>query len=68
SYPLLHNTSMEVNLFPNTRQKIPDDVKRIKINIISDGKPTSYIIDDLDKDNTLGETRKILSSTEEVLM
>ncbi|KAF0561618.1 hypothetical protein F8M41_022532 [Gigaspora margarita] len=60
---------MDINFFPNIRPaKIPDDVKRIKVNIISDEKTSSYIMDDLDKDNTLGEIRKTLSSTEEVLM
>ncbi|CAG8462901.1 16422_t:CDS:2 [Dentiscutata heterogama] len=60
---------MEISLFPNSRPtKLPDDVKRIKVNIISDEKTSSYIMDDLDKDKTLGEIRKILSSTEDVLM
>ncbi|CAG8606493.1 17351_t:CDS:2, partial [Gigaspora rosea] len=60
---------MDINFFPNIRPaKIPGDVKRIKVNIISDEKTSSYIMDDLNKDNTLREIRKTLSSTEEVLM
>ncbi|CAG8495918.1 7536_t:CDS:2 [Cetraspora pellucida] len=60
---------MDISLFPNPRPtNPPNDERRIKVNIISDGKTSSYIIDDLDKDKTLKDTRECLSSTEEILM
>ncbi|CAG8462861.1 16420_t:CDS:2 [Dentiscutata heterogama] len=60
---------MNFSLFPNSRpNKIPNDERQIKVSIINDEKPLSYILVNLYKEKTLRDARKILSSTEEVLM
>ncbi|CAG8725417.1 348_t:CDS:2, partial [Dentiscutata erythropus] len=60
---------MNINLFPNSGpNKIPKDERQMKVTAISDGKILPYILVDLYKEQTLKDTRKILSSTEEVLM